>query len=103
MDEKFLQNCWKFVEQQHRMLLIVLMAGQYKTYVVQDLKPKGRDFFQNEVIGAQDVTEIINSLDFHNINNVHSIEAKLENLPLYDFTFGHDDFYWLKQQRKVEH
>lgn len=98
----FFKKCWSFVNQQNRMVLVIFFEGECWAYVVQDMKPKGRDFFQNEVIGAQDITNIVQDMDFHSINNVHTIENKLMGLPLFDFTFGHDNFFWLKQQRKME-
>lgn len=103
MDKEFLKRCWAFVNQQNKMVLIVFFGDTYIAYVVQDMRPKGRDFFQNEVIGAQDITNIVQDMDFHSANNVHTIESKLAGLPLFDFTFGHDEFFWLKQQRKTEY
>lgn len=103
MDKEFLKNCWLFVQQQQKHVLIVSIFGDLRAFIVKDFRGRGRDYFQNEIIGGQDITDLVTSIEMHIGNNKLSIESKVNNLPLHDFTFGHDNFMWLKMVRKNEY
>lgn len=98
--KQFIEACWTLVRRLDKMILVVDMMGTIEAYVVDNFKCKGRDFFQNEVIGAQEITDLVQGIEMHSMNDKLSIESKLEGRPKRDFTFGHDNFLWLKMIQK---
>lgn len=100
--EQFVEACWQLARQQKKMVLIInLFPDVCKAFVVEDFKAKGRDFFQNEVFGSQDVTDLVIGIEMHSaMNNKISIESKIEGRPKRDFSFGHDNFLYLKLERE---
>lgn len=95
------EDCWEIVRVLQRSVLIMhdpIIGTQ--AYLCDNFKPKGRDFFQNEVIGGQNINELLQSMEMHQASgNKYSMETKLETLPRVDFSFGHDNFILLKSIR----
>lgn len=97
-------NCWLLVQLLERPVLILEAYGEVQVYVCENFKVKGRDFFQNEVMGGQNITPLTSSIEMHqSANNKFSIESRIQNLPKMDFNFGHDNFTLLKMIRKNEY
>lgn len=98
IERKFIDACWQLVQQQGKMVLVIeLVEGDIRAYVVDNFKWKSRDIFQNEVIGGQEVTDLVEGIEMHAaMNNKISIESRIASKPKFDFAFGHDNFLWLK-------
>ena len=95
-----MEKCQAFVSMFDRQVLIIDNFG-IKVYVFDNFKIKSRDFFQNDVIGAQDISVLIEGLQFNvTFNNKLSLESKINNLKKIDFSFGHDNVILLKSVRE---
>lgn len=105
MKKEIVNICWQLVQQQDRqVLLIETLCEEIEVYVIEGFKCKSRDFFQNEVIGAQRVTDLLEGIElFPTSNNKLSTESKINSRPKMDFTFGHDNFLLLRSIQKNEY
>lgn len=105
MKKEIVNDCWKLVQQQEKQILLIeTLTDNIEAYIVEGFKCKSRDFFQNEVVGAQRVTDLIEGIElFPSSNNKLSIESKINARPKMDFSFGHDNFLLLKSIQKNEY
>lgn len=99
-NNEFSKNCWLMVQLLQRPVLILEAYGETQVYICDNFRSKGRDFFQNEITGGKNVTDLVASVEMHQAaNNKYSIESRVETLPRVDFSFGHDSFTLLKSIR----
>lgn len=104
-NKDFLEKCWTVVQQQEKPILIVeTLKDYFEAYLVESFRNKSRDVFQNDVLGAQEITDLIESVEFlPSNNNKLSMESKINSRPKKDFSFGHDSFLLLKTIQKNEY
>ena len=97
---------WVFVHAFQVPVLIVDLFGDVQAFTVTNFKPKSRDFFENVVTGARDITPIIENLEVSVakvIQDKASFEAKWNNIPKKEFSFSHDNYVILKNIQENEY
>lgn len=105
MNQEIIEKSWSFVNLFKAQVLVVDFFGEIKIFTLDSFKPKSRDFFENEVIGARDITLIVENLQISLGLDVNksSLEARWNNLPKKDFSFSHDQYVKLKSIKENEY
>lgn len=97
MDNVILEWCKNIVKNCGKQLLIVeVIRGHYKTYVVNGMSLKDREGQFNRADDVLDVTNIILTLG-HSTNSItpQQFEEKIKYLPKESFYFGTDNYLWI--------
>lgn len=95
--KNLLENAWAFVRSMERQVILVEQFGNLLFYIMDDFRPKGRDFFFNDVYGAKDITTIILNFQNHTIIQDKVVtEQQIRSLEKKNFSFAHDNFMWFK-------
>lgn len=96
-----LSKCWSFVSLFEKSVIVINNLGIIQVYLIGNFRVKSRDFSQNELTDAQDITTLIDGLSINvTENNKSMILSKINNIPKMDFSFGHDNFIILKAIRE---
>lgn len=95
---EFYQRALRVVDMTKKPVLMVNFMGVWEAFVVESFSSKSRDFNLNEVIGAQDITQLLLNWDINWDKDL--FETRLSSIDKQDFSFGHDDFIYLKKYRK---
>ena len=89
-----LPKCWSFVSLFEKSVIVINNLGIIQVYLIGNFRVKSRDFSQNELTDAQDITTLIDGLSINvTENNKSMILSKINNIPKMDFSFGHDNWF----------
>lgn len=98
---EFYERVLRVVDVTQKPVLIVNLFGIWGAFIVESFSSKSRDFNLNEVVGAQDITKLLLNWDINWDKDL--FETRLSSINKQDFSFGHDDFIFLKRYKKNEY
>lgn len=94
--------CWKLVTNTTYSVLIINHFGSIYYYLTKGFNYKTMNNPYNEVIDGQDITDLVENQQFNFKGQVNDeqLATKVQNIPLQNFKFGHDQFIWLTSMRE---